>query len=216
MRGRTRRGAVLIGVVLVLVMTGCESVGRGVADDSEITWTAYPGTWGLPTSVIGNPTDPQPFQCSVNMPAEHDAGQCGPAHYQGQGIAVALPVACVEWLRHHWVPGATIDQASDASVEVQDPDTQAVLAAEPDLMDRAWGLMNPGGIYGAPMWPANVYFTYAGTGVLRGGGSAMGWSYTTPTIPALARYRVVISCVTAGDAASGYTRSVTSGVIEVS
>lgn len=201
-------------VAVVVLATGCQAIGRRVVDDAAPTRISYAGTAGIAGSIISNPTSPQPFQCVVNLPATNDLGQCGPVHYQGRGVAVALPAACVSWLRQHWVHGAVIDQASDASVQVLDPASNTVLAAETDLMDLAWGLQSPAGIYGAQMWPAHVYFTYEGLGQLQGGG-LFGWTYNTPRIPKLARYWVTVSCVTAGDASSGYTRSVTRGAITI-
>ncbi len=203
----------LAPLVAAVLLVSC-NVGQAVSEESEPVRVPYIGTAGLPSSVVSNPAALQPYRCRVSQAATRDIGQCGPAHYQGQGFAVALPAACVDWLQNNWLPSAAPpDNSSDASVVIRDPDTGAVLAQEPRLMNVAWGLVMPGGQYGAPQWPLHVYFTYAGTGRLNGG---RGWTYDTPRVPALSRYSVEIACVSDWDWENGgYLRSNTSGFITI-
>ncbi len=136
-------------------------------------------------------------------------GGCA-ARYEGTGIRVQLPTACISVMETFYAPGIDPGPGDIGPIDVQvlEDGTDQVLAEVPDVGAAPWTTYNRRGFNGYLRSSRGVVFTTSGPGTIslpppplfQGLGHV---SFDTPRLVGQSTYVVKVTCATSWDRVSG-------------
>ena len=132
-------------------------------------------------------------------------GECD-AHYQGEGIVVPIPSACIQVLEtfHPFHQAGPPGDPGPIDVALVEPGTGHVLAEIPDA--TTWMGIYPAGFQAHYILAPSVIFTVSGPGTLTRGNMGAGQIpqvINTPHVAAQPEYIARVTCASKYDATTG-------------